>query len=133
MQRHYQRDASWRARYRAFIYAGRGIVLLVLSQWNARIHAVAAACAIGAGWWLGLTQIEWCIIVLAILLVWVTEALNTAIEFLVDLASPHIHPLAGKAKDVAAGAVLAASIGAVLLGLMIFGPKVAALLRAGGY
>ena len=59
---------------------------------------------------------RWALIVLAILCVWVAEAINTAIEFLVDLASPEAHPLAGKAKDAAAGAVLVAAIGAALIG-----------------
>jgi diacylglycerol kinase (ATP) len=54
--------------------------------------------------------------------VWVAEALNTSIEYLVDLASPEIHPLAGKAKDVAAGAVLVAAIGSAVIGGLVFGP-----------
>ncbi len=71
-----------------------------------------------------LSRTEWCIIVLAVVAVWTAEALNTAFEFLTDVASPEFHPLAGKAKDVAAGAVLLAAIGAVIIGLFIFGPKV---------
>ena len=66
---------------------------------------------------------EWCAVLFAIALVWVAEALNTALERLTDLASPEFHPLAGKAKDMAAGAVLLAVAGAVLIGIVIFGPR----------
>jgi diacylglycerol kinase (ATP) len=62
--------------------------------------------------------------VLAVVAVWTSEALNTAFEFLTDVASPAFHPLAGKAKDVAAGAVLISAIGAVLIGLLVFGPHI---------
>jgi diacylglycerol kinase (ATP) len=65
---------------------------------------------------------EWCWIVLAIVAVWSAEALNTAIEFLTDVASPGFHPIAGRAKDVAAGAVLIAAIGAVAIGVLVLGP-----------
>jgi len=71
-----------------------------------------------------LSPAEWCWIVLAIVAVWTAEALNTAFEFLTDLASPTFHPLAGKAKDVAAGAVLITAVGSVLIGLLVLGPHV---------
>jgi diacylglycerol kinase (ATP) len=66
---------------------------------------------------------------LAIVSVWTAEALNTAFEFLTDVASPSFHPIAGQAKDVAAGAVLLAAVGAVIIGALVFGPKVVSLLR----
>ena len=72
---------------------------------------------------------EWALIALAIVCVWVAEALNTSIEFLVDLASPERHPLAAKAKDVAAGAVLIAAIGSVIVAVLVFGPPVLRLLE----
>jgi len=78
---------------------------------------------------LGLTTAEWCAAVLAMALVWVTEALNTAIEDVVDLASPERHPLAGRAKDVAAGAVVVAVVASGIIGLIIFGPRLWALWR----
>ena len=71
---------------------------------------------------------EWCAVILAIVSVWTAEALNTALEFLTDLASPAFHPLAGMAKDVAAGAVLLASMGAALVGFLIFWPHFAQML-----
>jgi diacylglycerol kinase len=70
-----------------------------------------------------LTNTEWCWIIIAIALVFITEMLNTSIEFLTDLVSPNYHPLAKNTKDVAAGAVLVAAIIAIILGLMIFLPK----------
>ena len=67
-----------------------------------------------------LSALEWCAIVLALSLVWAAEGLNTALERLTDLVSPGFHPLAGKAKDLAAGAVLLASVGGFLTGLIVF-------------
>ncbi len=72
--------------------------------------------------WLGLGARDWAVIVLATALVFTAEFLNTAIEVVVDLASPQIHPLAKVAKDVGAGAVLIAAVAAVLIGLLILGP-----------
>ena len=80
-----------------------------------------------AGLLLRLSVSEWCWVVLAIVAVWTAEALNTAFEFLTDVASPGFHPLAGRAKDVAAGAVLISALGSVTIGLLIFGPRVLAI------
>jgi len=111
-------------RLHSFVYAFRGLAILVGTQHNARIHAIATILAIAAGFLLRISPTEWCLIGLAIVCVWITEALNTAIEFLVDLVSPDHHPLAAKAKDVAAGAVLIAAIGALAVGIFVFGPKI---------
>jgi len=81
-------------------------------------------CAFGL--WASLSRLEWCCILFAVVAVWTAEALNTAIEFVTDLASPEFSSLAGKAKDVAAGAVLFAAIGAAIIGLLIFGPRLLA-------
>lgn len=70
---------------------------------------------------------EWAVILLCILIVMALEAMNSALEYLTDLVSPDYHPLAGKAKDMAAGAVLLASIGSVIIGLLILGPKIRSL------
>lgn len=112
------------SRIRSVRYAFIGIWIMLSSQHNARIHAAATFAAITAGLYFGLTKAEWCWIILAIISVWTAEALNTAFEFLTDLASPEFHPLAEKAKDVAAGAVLITAIGAVLIGLLVMGPYV---------
>lgn len=95
---------------------------MILSQQNAWIHAFATVVVVSFGINLGLTKSEWCWIILAAISVWTAEALNTAFEFLTDVASPEFHPLAAKAKDVAAGAVLITAIGSVLIGILIFSP-----------
>lgn len=101
--------------------------ILVATQAHARIHLVAAAAVALAAWLLDASALEWCALLLAIGLVWVSEGINTAIELAVDLASPGHHPLAGKAKDVAAGAVLLAAGIAILVGAIVFVPKLARL------
>ena len=101
---------------------------MVGSQQNAWVHAAATVMVVLAGLLLQLKANEWCWITLAVISVWSAEALNTAFEFLTDVASPKFHPLAGKAKDVAAGAVLIAAAGAVVIGLLVLGPKLLSLL-----
>jgi diacylglycerol kinase (ATP) len=113
----------WHIRWRGFGDAARGCALLLRTQPNARIHLAATVGAVAGGVWLGLSPGEWAALILAIALVWVTEALNTAVEFTVDLVSPEHRQLAGWAKDAAAGAVLLASVAAVGVGLALFGPK----------
>jgi diacylglycerol kinase (ATP) len=100
---------------------------MLRSQPNAWMHAAATVAVCVVGFVTGLSTSEWCWIVLAIVAVWTAEALNTALEFLTDIAAPAFHPLAGKAKDVAAGAVLISALGSVAIGAMIFGPRVATL------
>ena len=116
-------------RLRSFGHAFRGLKVLLQTQQNARIHAVATMLVVAAGAWLRISAMEWALIALAVVCVWATEALNTAVEFVVDLVSPDHHPLAAKAKDVAAGAVLAAAIGAVIVGGLVFGPHVLRMLE----
>jgi diacylglycerol kinase (ATP) len=108
-------------RLAAFRDAFRGLRILFGTQPNARFHLIATLGALGAGVWFRLAAWEWAALVLAIVIVWAVEALNTAIEFTIDLVSPEPHFLAGWAKDVAAGAVLVASVGAVVVGGLIFG------------
>lgn len=111
-------------RLQSFRYAFRGAADLFASQPNARIHLAAAAAAIGAGFWLKISPSEWLAVLVCIALVFSLEAANTAIEYLTDLVSPDFHPLAGKAKDAAAAAVLLAAIGAATVGAVIFLPKI---------
>jgi diacylglycerol kinase (ATP) len=101
-----ERPFSTSARLRSFVYAGRGIRTMLVSQHNAWIHAVATLGVVVAGLVFGIPRSEWYVLILAIVAVWTAEALNTALEFLCDVASPEFHPLVEKAKDVAAGAVL---------------------------
>ena len=116
-------------RLRSFGHAFRGLKVLLQTQQNARIHASATVLVAAAAALLRISSIEWALIVLAIVCVWATEALNTAVEFVVDLVSPGHHPLAAKAKDVAAGAVLVAAIGAAIVGGLVFGPHVLRMLE----
>ena len=117
------------ARLRSFGHAFRGLKVLLQTQSNARIHVAATVLVLVAGVLLQISPAEWALIALAVAGVWATEALNTSIEFLVDLASPDVHPLAAKAKDVAAGAVLVAAIGSLVVGVLVFGPHVLKLLQ----
>lgn len=110
----------------SFKYAAQGIWTLFNTQPNARIHLFILVIVVIAGRWSGISRLEWLILVLTFGLVLVAEAMNTALEFLTDLASPDHHPLAGKAKDVAAGAVLIAAIIAVIVGVIIFLPRIMA-------
>ncbi len=113
---------------RAFGHAFRGLSDVLRTQRNARFHAVAAGVVVLTGGLLGLSPVEWALVALCIALVGALEVVNTAIEYLTDLACPHHHPLAGKAKDAAAGAVFLGAWGAAVVGGIIFGPKFAALL-----
>lgn len=115
-------------RIASFGYAFKGIVTLISTQANARIHFLATVLVLGAGFLLEITRMEWAAIALAMGLVWMAEGMNTAIEFLTDLTSPDHHPLAGKAKDVAAGAVLLAAIAAAVVACIVFLPYFQALI-----
>jgi len=118
------KESAGRRLVKSFVYAGRGILILLWTQANARLHTAAAIAAVAAGWFFDISRVEWCAVVGAIGLVFTAEGVNTAIESVVDLASPKMHPLAGRAKDVAAGAVLLAAMAAAVIGLLVFGPRV---------
>ena len=113
---------SLRSRLKSFEYALRGVLLMLKSQHNAWLHATGTILVVLTGRFFGLTSAEWCWLVLAIMAVWTAEALNTALEFLADVASPEFHPLIEKAKDVAAGAVLISATGSVVIALLVLGP-----------
>jgi len=114
-------------RKKSFGYAIKGLCALY-RETNARIHAVATALVIALGAALGLSPLDWTLIAIAATVVWVAEALNTALEALSDAAVPEHSPHIAIAKDVAAGAVLLASLGAVAVGLLVFVPHLAARL-----
>jgi diacylglycerol kinase len=113
-----------RKRIESFGYAFKGIATLFTTQINARIHAVVLTFVVLAGFYFKIERTEWLVITLVAALVLSAEAMNTAVEFVVDLVSPDYHPLAGKAKDVAAAAVLLAAFGAIIVGLIVFLPKI---------
>ena len=118
------RTSYFSGRLRSFGHAFHGLGILVRTQHNARIHFVATIAVAAAGVLARISLPEWALIVLALVCVWATEALNTSLEFMVDLVSPDVHPLAAKAKDVAAGAVLVAAFGSLIVGALVFGPHV---------
>ena len=124
-----ERPFQFAGRIRSFAYAAAGIWTMLKSQHNAWIHACATVVVIIAGLVCGVSRAEWCWLVLTIMAVWMAEALNTAFEFLADVASPAFHPLVKQAKDVAAGAVLIAAIGAVVIGVFVLGPYVLQWMR----
>ncbi len=113
---------------RSFGYAFSGIGQMIRTQRNAQIHVLITAAACVAAWAWGLSRLEWVALILTIGLVLGMEAINTAVEAVVDLASPQYHPLAKRAKDIAAGAVLLVAIAAVCVGLLLFGPHALDLL-----
>ncbi len=112
-----------RDRVKSFGYALAGLRVLISSQRNAQIHFLATLVVIVAGFYAELEAIEWAILTLTISAVVAAEALNTAIEFLADAAVPEQHPLIGKAKDVAAGAVLLTALAALVVGVLVFAPR----------
>ena len=109
-------------RIKSVSVASKGILYMLKYEPNAWVHTLATVLVFGSGIYYGLTRFEWCWIVLAIVSVWTAEALNTALEFLADVASPDSHALVEKAKDVAAGGVLITSLGSIIIAILIFGP-----------
>ena len=114
------------SRIQSFQHALRGLGV-VFQEPNAKIHGVLALMAVALSLALHLETWEWVAVVFAIASVIGAEAMNTALEKVVDLASPEWHELAGQAKDAAAAAVLIVSLGAAAVGLIIFLPKLIAL------
>lgn len=115
---------SLHRRIDSFRHAFRGLSDLFRTQANARIHLAAILLVLVLGYWLEVSRLEWLALALSMTLVLALEAVNTALEYLTDLVSPGQHPLAGKAKDVAAAAVLVAAAGALVVGGVVFLPKI---------
>ena len=118
------------SRAASFGHAFHGWRYVLRTQANAWIHSTVAAVVFVLGLWLQLPARDWAIIILITAVVFVAEFLNTAIEAVVDLASPGIHPLAKIGKDVGAAAVLVAALAAILIGLLILGPPLWAKLSS---
>lgn len=106
----------------AFKAAFQGVFIFFKEGAHAKIHLMATFLVIFLGWYFTISKTDWILSLLCIALVLSMEALNSAIEYLVDLASPDYHPLAKKSKDVAAAAVLIAATFALIIGLIIFLP-----------
>ena len=105
---------------KSFIYAVHGLWSGIADQRNLKFQLGIAVVVIGAGFYLSITAIEWCLITLCIAMVIGLELVNTALENLVDLVTLERKPLAGKIKDIAAGAVLVVSVISLIIGLIIF-------------
>lgn len=111
-----------RSRAKSFKPALAGWAYVLRSQQNAWIHALASLIVFVVSAWLRIGRLEWALILVAVAFVWIAEFLNTALEAVVDLASPQQHPLAKVGKDIGAAAVLIAAVNAVVIGLLVLGP-----------
>ena len=118
---------SFNKRGKSFTHAGRGISLFLRTTHNAWIQIAIFVVAILAGFYFGIDRLDWMMLILAGGFVLAAECFNTAIEIDIDLTSPEYHPFARDTKDVAAGAVLIASITAACIGVVVFLPHLTAL------
>lgn len=117
-----------RNRWHSFTAAVRGAAYTLRTQRNAWIELAAALVTAAAGLWLRIDALAWALLALTVGLILALEAVNSAIEALVDLVSPDYHELARTAKDCAAGALIFAVLGALGVAAAIFGPPIARLL-----
>lgn len=113
---------EWQRLIRSFGYAKKGIIQAVKQEKNLQIHFLVACFVIPLAFILNFSIIKWCILLLTIGMVICLELINTAIETTINLITDEFHPLAGKAKDIAAAAVLFSSVIAVIIGLLLFLP-----------
>ena len=113
---------------KSFKYAFAGIFKAYKSEQNLVVHTIMAILVLILSFYLKVTNIEFCILILVIGLVLVMEMINTSIEYTVDMAMPNVHPLAKIAKDVASGAVLISAFVSIVVGLIILLPKILGLL-----
>lgn len=114
-------------RYRgmqSFVDAGRGLVTVLRTEWNFRIHAAVALLVTIAGFVFGISAGEWLAVVLSAGIVFMAEVFNTALEYLADAVHPEADRGVGMAKDAAAGGVLIAAVAAAVVGAIVFLPKV---------
>lgn len=112
----------FKSRLRSFGYAFHGWSYVLRTQPNTWIHATITTLVLMLAFWLQIPLRDWAVLVLTIMVVWVSEFFNTAIESIVDLASPEEHPLAKISKDAGAAAVLITALVSILIGLLILGP-----------
>lgn len=114
---------SVRSRIRSFRFAIAGLRSVWAEEHNARVHVVAAILVVAAGFWFDVSSTEWMSLVFAIGFVITTEIVNTALEKLADVVEPNIDPRIKLVKDLSAAAVLMSVITAVVIGLIVFLPK----------
>lgn len=121
----YHKPGFWRSLNQAW----RGMFHVWRTQGHMKFHFLAGITVLCLAWWWGVTTFEWLILIVAIGCVIGAEVMNTAIEIVVDMVQPNFNPIAGMAKDVAAGAVLVATIQAVVIGMIVFLPHLLRLAR----
>jgi len=114
---------------KSFIYAFEGIKLTYKNEPNFRIQLILALLSTFLGIVLSISQTEWLILITVIFMVLLLELINSSLEALVDLVSPDINEKAKIAKDTAAGAVFVASILSLVIGIMLFLPKILIFLK----
>jgi diacylglycerol kinase (ATP) len=117
-----EKTFSARARVGSFRHALSGLWLMMRTQHNAWIHLAATLVVCGAGLLLRVSANDWRWLVVAVVMVWIAETLNTAFEHLCDVVSPEFHLSVKHAKDIAAGAVLICAAGAACIGMLVFWP-----------
>jgi diacylglycerol kinase (ATP) len=111
---------------KSFAYAKNGVLYAIRSEKHMRFHLLATLLVVFAGWFFRINSTEWCLIIACMGGVFMAELFNTAFEQLVNLVSPQHNLIAGRVKDVAAGAVLIFSLAALIIGLIVFVPKILA-------
>lgn len=124
----FKNKSSLKYQLTTFRFAWQGLRYFFETELKASIHLIAAFLAIGLGLLMKISAFEWMMIVFAIGFVFISEIANTSIELLVDLITKEQNRVAGIIKDLAASAVLVASITALVIGLIVFLPKLVDLL-----
>ena len=119
-----------RSRLRSFVYAFEGWGRVLVNEPNTWIHAFFSIAVIFMAAWLKLPARDWAVLLLTMAVVWAAEFFNTAIENVVDLASPEQHPLAKASKDISAAAVLLTALTSIVIGLLILGPPLLEKLKS---
>lgn len=109
---------------KSFGYAFEGVIYSIKTQRNAFIHLIATICVLAMSAFLKISAADWRWIIVCVALVWFSELINTAFEYVCDVVMPEVHVSVKRAKDIAAGAVLICAIGAVLVGMITLMPYV---------
>lgn len=108
--------------FKSIKYAFEGLLHVVKTQNNARFHLLATIIMVSICIWLKINPVEWCLLLVAIALVWIAECFNTTLESFFDLVNPEPHPLVKNGKDSGAAAVLVAAFLSIALGIIVLGP-----------
>lgn len=120
---------SFKRLLKSFSYASRGLFKTWREEQNLQIHTLAALAVFTAAYLFGVSQFEWLVLLLTVLLVFLMEIVNSAIERVTDILKPRIHGYVKEIKDIMAAAVMISAIGAFVVGLVIFGPRILALIQ----